>query len=98
MGPLPHQKEGKVIFSSQNHAEHAAALGERLNTALKAKIPGAASSHPVTHRENLRTYRVWIPDREPFEVFLDADDSLITGDSDERRVDLLMEKIAARLG
>jgi hypothetical protein len=68
-----------------------------LDTALKAKMPDAAVTHPVANRENLRTYQVWIPDREPFEVFLDADDSLITGNSDERRVSRLMEKIAARL-
>jgi hypothetical protein len=97
MGPLPHQKGGKVIFSTQNHAEHAAALGALLDTALKAKMPGAAATHPSAWRENLRTYEVWIPGREPFEVFLDADGSLITGNSDERRVDLLMEKIVARL-
>jgi hypothetical protein len=86
-----------VIFSTQNHSEHAAALGALLDTALKARVPDATVAHPVTHRENLRTYQVWIPGWEPFEVSLDADDSLVTGNSDERRVSLLMEKITARL-
>jgi hypothetical protein len=86
-----------MIFSTQNHAEHAAALGALLNAALSAKIPGATCAHSVTYRENLRTYQVWIPGREPFEVSLGADDSLTAGNSDERRVDLLMEKIAASL-
>lgn len=87
----------KVIISTRNHAEHAAALGALLNAALKAKIPGAAAIHPSGWRENLRTYQVQIPGGEPLEVFLDADDSLITGDSDRHRVDRLMVKIAARL-
>jgi hypothetical protein len=86
-----------VIFSNQNHAGHAARLGVLLDSALNAQMPGTAGTHSSTYRENLRTYQVWIPGREPFEVFLDADDSLLTGGSDERRVESLMKKIAARL-
>lgn len=86
-----------MIFSTQNHAEHAARLGVLLDKALKANMSDADATHPSTYRENLRTYHVWIPNRERFEVSLDANDSLITGNSDERRVDLLMEKIAVSL-
>jgi hypothetical protein len=45
----------------------------------------------------LRTFQVSIPNLDPFEVFLDAGDSLVAGDSDERRVDLLMKKVEAHL-
>ena len=37
------------------------------------------------------------PKPRTFKVFLDTDDSLISGDSDERPVRLLMEKVEAYL-
>jgi hypothetical protein len=91
------RKRSSKTAHKRNHAEHAAALGALLNAALKAEIPGAAAIHPSDWRENLRTYQVQIPGRETFEVFLGADDSLITGNSDERRVDLLLKKVEAHL-
>ena len=86
-----------MIFSTRDHAQHASALGALFNTALKAKCPDAAAIHITVWRENVRSYQVWMSDCESFEVFLDADDSLRTGNSDERRVDLLMEMVEAHL-
>jgi hypothetical protein len=88
------QKSSRTAHKSKHQAKEAAMLGDLLNEALKSTIPGAAAIHPSGLRENLRTYQVQIPGRDMFEVFLDADDSLLTGDSDKRRVDRLMEKIA----
>jgi hypothetical protein len=78
----------------ENHSENAAALGVSLDTVVKAKYPGAWAKHPDTAREHLQTYLIYIPEGDPFEVFLDADDALVTENSDQRRLDRLMEKIA----
>jgi hypothetical protein len=96
-GTFTASKGVKVIFSTQKHAEHAAALGVSLDTALKAKYPGSWAKNPNTARERLQTYLVYIPEGDPFEVFLDADDALVTDDSDQRRVDRLIKKITKRL-
>jgi hypothetical protein len=77
----------------ENHSENAAALGVSLDTVVKAKYPGGWAKHPDTAREHLQTYLIYIPECDPFEVFLDADDALVTDNSDQRRLDRLMEKI-----
>jgi hypothetical protein len=92
------QQASKSAHNSNNHAEHAVALGASFDADLKAKIPGAASCSSFRLEGKLADVpRSMIPGRETFEVSLDADDSLITGDSDKRRVDLLMEKVEAHL-
>lgn len=80
-----------------NNAQKAAALGVLLDAALKSKYPEGWAKHPDTWREPFQTYLVYIPDHDPFEVFLDAGDATVTDNSDQRRVDRLMEKIAERL-
>jgi hypothetical protein len=80
-----------------NHSENAAALGVLLVTALKMTYPGGWAQHPNSARERLQTYLIYVPEPDPFEVCLDANDALVTHNSDQRRVGRLMEKIAMRL-
>lgn len=69
----------------------------RNHMSIRASSYETLTGYAATYRENLRTFQVSIPNLDPFEVFLDAGDSLVAGDSDERRVDLLMKKVEAQL-
>jgi hypothetical protein len=86
-----------MYFSQANNAETAAALGVLLDAAVNANYPGGRAKHPATKRDYFPTFLVSIPGTELFEVFLDAGDALVTDNSNQRRVNRLMEKIAERL-
>jgi hypothetical protein len=84
-------------MSFTNHAEEAETLGLKLLEGVKTEYPGGWAKHPTTWREYFQTYLVYVPVGEPFEIFLDAGDATIADNSDERRLGILMEKVAARL-